>query len=70
MNAPEAIPFKTEGPQPLLRETPQGAPYPVHALGPLQRAVETVQGMTLAPVAIRASGGLLGYYRGATGPRQ
>ncbi len=35
MNAPEPIPFKTESPQPLLRETPQGAAYPVQALGPL-----------------------------------
>ena len=35
MNAPEPIPFKTESPQPLLRETPQDAAYPVLALGPL-----------------------------------
>ena len=58
MNAPEPIPFKTEGPQPLLRETPRSAAYPVRALGPLQKAVEAVQGMTLAPVAIPAQSAL------------
>ena len=58
MNMPEPIPFKAEGPQPLLRETPEGASYPAHALGPLQRAAEAVQGMTLAPVAIPAQSAL------------
>lgn len=28
--------------QPLLRETPAGQPYPVHALGPLQRAFKAL----------------------------
>src|SRR6056297_359087 len=51
-------PFTPEGPQPLLREIPQGEPYPVAALGPLQGAVEAVQGMTLAPVAIPAQSAL------------
>ena len=27
MTMPEPIPFKTEGPQPLLRETPHGEAY-------------------------------------------
>ncbi|KGJ04994.1 Protein of unknown function [Paracoccus halophilus] len=59
MNAmAEPIPFKAEGPQPLLREIPAGEPYPVQALGPLQSAVEAVQGMTLAPVAIPAASAL------------
>ncbi len=58
MNRPEPIPFKAEGPQPLLRELPEGAPYPVEALGPLRGAVEAVQGMTLAPVAIPAQSAL------------
>ena len=58
MTMPEPIPFKAEGPQPLLRETAQGAPYPVHALGPLRSAAEAVQGMTLAPVAIPAQSAL------------
>ncbi|MCR9140129.1 MAG: YfjI family protein [Alphaproteobacteria bacterium] len=51
-------PFTPEGPQPLLREIPQGEPYPVAALGPLQGAVEVVQGMTLAPFAIPAQSAL------------
>lgn len=59
MNAmPDPIPFLSEGPQPLLREIPAGEAYPVHALGPLQAAVEAVQGMTLAPVAIPAASAL------------
>lgn len=59
MNAmPEPIPFMAEGPQPLLREIPAGEAYPVHALGPLQAAVEAVQGMTLAPIAIPAASAL------------
>lgn len=51
-------PFLAEGPQPLVRETPPGAPYPVNALGPLKAAVEAVQGMTQAPVAIPAQSAL------------
>lgn len=59
MNAmPEPIPFKAEGPQPLLREIPAGEAYPVHALGPLRGAVEAVQGMSLAPIAIPAASAL------------
>lgn len=58
MNAPEPIPFKAEGPQPLVREIPPGQPYPVAALGPLREAVEAVQGMTQAPVAIPAASAL------------
>lgn len=51
-------PFEAEGPQPLVRETPPGADYPVRSLGPLRAAVEAVQGMTLAPVAIPAQSAL------------
>lgn len=58
MNAPDPIPFNSEGPQPLLREIPYGKHYPVVALGPLLNAVETVQGMSLAPVAIPAQSAL------------
>lgn len=61
MNAqamPEEEPFLAEEPQPLLREIPAPAPYPVAALGPLRGAVETVRGMTLAPVAIPAQSAL------------
>lgn len=55
---PEPIPFKTEGPQPLLREIPPGAPYPVHALGPLQAAVEAVTDKSQAPAALAAQSAL------------
>lgn len=50
--------FTPEGPQPLVREIAPGAPYPVDALGPLRPAVEAVQGMTQAPVAIPAQSAL------------
>ena len=58
MNAPQPIPYTPEGPQPLVRETAAGAAYPVEALGPLRDAVEAVQGMTQAPVAIPAASAL------------
>lgn len=59
MNAhAQEIPYAPEGPQPLLREIKAGAPYPLAALGPLQAAVEAVQGMTLAPAAIPAQSAL------------
>jgi hypothetical protein len=51
-------PFTTEGPQPLVRELAPGAAYPAHALGPLGAAVEAVQGMTQAPMAIPAQSAL------------
>ena len=54
----EPTPFKPEEPQPLLREIPQGQPYPVEALGPLREAVKAVQGLTQAPVAIPAASAL------------
>lgn len=54
----DPIPFKAEGPQPLLREIPAGEAYPVHALGPLQAAVEAVQNITQAPVGIAAQSAL------------
>lgn len=58
MTAPQPIPYAPEGPQPLVREIAPGAAYPVHALGPLRAAVEAVQGMTLAPMAIPAQSAL------------
>jgi hypothetical protein len=57
MNAQEA-PFTPEGPQPLVRDVAPGAPYPVTALGPLRAAVEAVQGMTQAPMALPAQSAL------------
>lgn len=50
--------FTPEGPQPLVREIAAGKAYPVQALGPLRAAVEAVQGMTQAPVAIPAQSAL------------
>ena len=57
-NAETVTPAAAVQPQPLLREIPLGAPYPVHALGPLQSAVEAVQAWTQAPVAIPAQSAL------------
>jgi hypothetical protein len=54
----EEAAFIPEGPQPLLREIPPGAPYPTEVLGPLRPAVEAVQGATQAPVAIPAASAL------------
>lgn len=58
MTAPQAIQYLPEAPQPLLRETAPGAAYPAHALGPLRAAVEAVQGITQAPLAIPAQSAL------------
>ena len=58
MNAPQPIPYTPEEPQPLVREIAPGAAYPVASLGPLREAVEAVQGMTQAPVAIPAASAL------------
>lgn len=45
-------------PQPLLREIPQGAPYPIDALGPLAAAAMAVHDISQAPVAIAAQSAL------------
>ena len=66
MNAPgfntalavDPVPFKAEGPPPHLREIPAGEAYPVAALGPLRQAVEAVQDISQAPVAIAAQSAL------------
>jgi len=47
-----------ESPQPLMREIPNGANYPVEALGPLRTTVEAVHDKTQAPVAIAAQSAL------------
>ena len=49
---------RPEGPQPLVRETPPGRPYPVEALAPLKAAVQEVQASTGAPVSIPAQSAL------------
>lgn len=58
MTFAKAKPFVDEGPQPLLREIPRGATYPVAALGPLRKIVEPIQAATKAPVAIAAQSAL------------
>lgn len=58
MNAPQPIQYMPEAPQPLVREIAPGAAYPAHALGPLRAAVEAVQGITQAPLAIPAQSAL------------
>jgi hypothetical protein len=58
MNAPQPIQYTPEGPQPLVREIAPGAAYPAHALGPLRGAVDAVQGITQAPLAIPAQSAL------------
>jgi Protein of unknown function (DUF3987) len=58
MTAPQPIQYVPEGPQPLVRDIAPGAAYPVHALGPLRAAVEAVQGITQAPLAIPAQSAL------------
>ncbi len=58
MTALQPTPFVDEGPQPLVREIPRGADYPIHALGSLKGAVEAVQAATQAPVAIAAQSAL------------
>ena len=58
MNTPKPIPLIKEEPEPLIRKIPEGQTYPVEALGPLRDAVEAVQGMTQAPMAIPAASAL------------
>lgn len=50
--------FTPESPQPLMREIPPGAAYPVEALGPLRQAVEAVADISQAPIAIAAQSAL------------
>ena len=46
--------FEAEAPQPLLRETPPGKPYPLDALGPLQPAAAAMHDVTQVPPSICA----------------
>lgn len=58
MNAHDPFPFASEGPRPLVRQIPEGQPYPVEALGPLRSAVEAAQAAKQAPVALAAQSAL------------
>lgn len=52
------VPFKGEGPSPLLREPPPPPPFPVEALGPLRSAAVAVQDISQAPIGIAAQSAL------------
>ena len=52
------VEVQPEGPQPLVTEMAAAASYPVAALGPLREAVEAVQSLAQAPVAIAAQSAL------------
>lgn len=52
------VPFKAEGPVPLMREPPPPPPFPVHALGPLRSAAVAVQDISQAPIGIAAQSAL------------
>ncbi len=54
----KAEPFAPEAPQPLLREIAPAVAFPAEALGPLRKAVEAVQDISQAPVAIAAQSAL------------
>ncbi len=58
MTLPQPIAFAPEGPQPLVGAIATGEAYPVAALGPLRRAVEAVQSIVLAPLALPAQSAL------------
>ena len=58
MTLPQPVPFAPEGPQPLVCTIAPGEVYPVAALGPLRGAVEAVQGIVMAPVALPAQSAL------------
>ncbi|MFC0278613.1 YfjI family protein [Falsigemmobacter intermedius] len=50
--------FTAEGPQPLMREIPEGERYPVGALGPLSEAVRAAHDVSQAPIGIAAQSAL------------
>ena len=65
----QETPFIPEGPQPLVRETPEASPYPLEALGPMRPAVEAIAEVTEAPVALCAASVLAAAALGAQGLR-
>lgn len=58
MTAIQPTAYLPEGPQPLLRQVPPGADYPIAALGPLREAAQAAQGTTQAPMALAAQSAL------------
>ena len=55
MNTFDPQSFTPEGPTPLIRETPEAAPFPVAALGPLSEPAEAIARATEAPIAMCAA---------------
>ena len=53
MRSAHTEPYPSE-PTPLVREIPEGNPYPLEALGPLKDAAEAIHDITQAPAAIGA----------------
>lgn len=51
---PPAEEYDVPEPTPLIREMPEGEPYPLEALGPLRDAAEGIHDLTQAPAAIAA----------------
>lgn len=58
MNALTPLHVPGEGPRPLVRAPVAPAEYPVADLGPLRAAVEAVQVLVQAPMAIPAASAL------------
>ena len=50
----EAEAYDVPEPTPLIRDLPEGEPYPMDALGPLRQAAEGIHDLTQAPAAIAA----------------
>lgn len=69
MNKSDPSPFTPEGPTPLIREMPEAAPYPAHALGPLREPAEAIATATEAPLAMCAASVLASAALAAQGHR-
>ncbi len=69
MTAPQPIPFKAEGPTPLIREIPEAGPYPLDALDALRPAAEAITTATEAPASLCAASVLAAASLAAQGHR-
>ena len=69
MNTFDPQSFTPEGPTPLIRETPEAAPFPVAALGPLSEPAEAIARATEAPIAMCAASVLASAALAAQGHR-
>ena len=50
----DAIPYKPEGPTPIVRQDTPGEPYPTDALGPLKDVATALHDIVQAPIEICA----------------